>query len=66
MSYDTARKACRENLQLLQPHTKDLTYAALYNITVAISNVADAVSQDVGRLESLIANLQRSVQQKGR
>lgn len=58
MGYATARKAAQENLQLLKHHGNDPVKMALYNISVALANLADDVEQDLARIDVTLSNVQ--------
>lgn len=62
MSYDVVDRATKENLNLLINHGNDRTLMALYNVSVAISNLAEAVSADFSQIEGQLAQLRQAVE----
>jgi hypothetical protein len=65
MGYATARKAARDNIALLEPHTNDRMLRALYNISVALTHLATNIESDVRALKRDIASVETKVRRIG-
>ena len=65
MGYATARNAARENIAVLESHRhKDMIIRALYNISVAIDNLASNVESDLRDVRKDVASAERKIKNR--